>query len=77
MSRPEIDAVHKAVMMQNLTELTQAIAQGEQAALAAIELLKGQPVGKRNCNLSLELVIRESCGAERTGRSREGRRLII
>jgi LacI family transcriptional regulator len=59
------------------TVATQAIAQGEQAALAAIELLKGQPVGKRNCNLSLELVIRESCGAERTGRSREGRRVII
>ena len=59
------------------TVATQAIAQGEQAALAAIELLKGQPVGKRNCNLSLELVIRESCGAERTDRSREGRRLPI
>ena len=39
------------------TVATQAIAQGERAALAAIDLLKGQPVGKRNCELSLELVV--------------------
>jgi LacI family transcriptional regulator len=59
------------------TVATQAVAQGEQAALAAIELLKGQPVGKRNCNLSLELVIRESCGASRRNGSLEERRLIL
>jgi DNA-binding LacI/PurR family transcriptional regulator len=58
------------------TVATQAIAQGEQAALAAIELLKGQPVGKRMCDLSLELVVRESCGARRSNPSREERRLI-
>ena len=45
------------------TVATQPIEQGEQAALAAIELLMGQPVGKRNCNLSLEFIVRESCGA--------------
>ena len=44
------------------TVATQPIAQGEQAALAAIELLRGQSVGKRNCNLSLEFIVRESCG---------------
>ena len=58
------------------TVATQAIAQGEQAALAAIDLLKGQSVGKRNCNLSLELVVRQSCGAAKANRSLEERRLI-
>jgi DNA-binding LacI/PurR family transcriptional regulator len=59
------------------TVATQAVAQGEQAALAAIELLKGQTVGKRICNLSLEFVIRESCGADRRNSSFEERRLIV
>ena len=45
------------------TVTTQAGAQGEQAALAAIELLEGQRVGKRHCRLCLELIVRESCGA--------------
>src|SRR5260370_29792542 len=47
------------------TITTQAGAQGEQAALAAIELLEGQRVGKRQCRLSLELIVRESCGARK------------
>ena len=38
--------------------------QGEQAALAAIELLEGRPVGVRKYNLPLDLVIRHSCGAK-------------
>jgi DNA-binding LacI/PurR family transcriptional regulator len=59
------------------TVATQAIAQGEQAALAAIELLKGQLVGKRDCELSLELVVRESCGASRSDPLVEERRLIL
>src|SRR6201997_1569549 len=46
------------------TVTTQAGAQGEQAALAAIELLEGQRVGKRACQLALELIVRESCGAK-------------
>jgi DNA-binding LacI/PurR family transcriptional regulator len=46
------------------TVTTQAGAQGEQAAVAAIELLEGQRVGKRQCHLSLELIVRESCGAK-------------
>jgi DNA-binding LacI/PurR family transcriptional regulator len=58
------------------TVSTQAIAQGEQAALAAIELLKGQPIGKRNFDLSLELIVRESCGTNRLNPSLEERRLI-
>jgi DNA-binding LacI/PurR family transcriptional regulator len=58
------------------TVATQPIAQGEQAALAAIELLKGQPVGKRNCNLSLEFIIRESCGANKRSPPLEERRLL-
>jgi DNA-binding LacI/PurR family transcriptional regulator len=58
------------------TVATQAIAQGEQAALAAIELLQGQSVGQRNCDLSLELVVRESCGARRSNPWREERRFI-
>ncbi|MBV8142905.1 MAG: LacI family DNA-binding transcriptional regulator [Verrucomicrobia bacterium] len=45
------------------TVATQAVAQGEQAALAAIELLKGQAIGKRRCKLSLEFIVRESSGA--------------
>ncbi|HWY77798.1 MAG TPA: LacI family DNA-binding transcriptional regulator [Verrucomicrobiae bacterium] len=58
------------------TVATQAIAQGEQAALAAIELLQGQSVGQRNCDLSLELVVRESCGARRSNPWKEERRFI-
>jgi len=54
------------------TVTTQAGVQGEQAALAAIELLEGHPVGKRHCRLSLELIVRESCGA--SGLSRTGLR---
>jgi hypothetical protein len=46
------------------THHSKAGAQGEQAALAAIELLEGQRVGKRDCQLSLELIVRESCGAK-------------
>src|SRR6201993_676571 len=42
---------------------TNPIVQGEQAALAAFELLEGHRVGTRKCNLSLKLIIRESCGA--------------
>jgi DNA-binding LacI/PurR family transcriptional regulator len=42
---------------------TNPIVQGEQAALAAFELLEGRRVGTRKCNLSLKLIIRESCGA--------------
>ena len=38
--------------------------QGEQAALAAIELLEGRRVGLRKYNLPLDLIIRRSCGAE-------------
>jgi len=44
---------------------TQPTAQGEQAALAAFELLEGRHVGARKCKLALKLVIRESCGANR------------
>ncbi|MBV9299346.1 MAG: substrate-binding domain-containing protein [Verrucomicrobia bacterium] len=53
------------------TVATQAIAQGEQAALAAMELLNGQKVGKRNCNLSLEFIVRESCGAVPSRKGKE------
>jgi DNA-binding LacI/PurR family transcriptional regulator len=42
---------------------TQPIVQGEQAALAAFELLEGRRVGARRCKLSLNLIVRESCGA--------------
>ncbi|HYY29102.1 MAG TPA: LacI family DNA-binding transcriptional regulator [Chthoniobacterales bacterium] len=45
------------------TVTTQAVVQGEQAALAAIELLKGKRIGRRDCNLALELIVRDSCGA--------------
>jgi LacI family transcriptional regulator len=41
---------------------TQPIEQGEQAALAALDLLEGKRVGHRDCDLSLELIIRDSCG---------------
>jgi LacI family transcriptional regulator len=44
---------------------TEPIKQGEQAAMAAIELLEGRPVGIRECALSQKLIIRESCGARR------------
>jgi LacI family transcriptional regulator len=43
---------------------TQPIVQGEQAALAALELLEGRKVGTWRCKLPLKLVIRESCGAK-------------
>jgi LacI family transcriptional regulator len=43
---------------------TEPIAQGEYAALAAFELLDGRRVGTRKCKLSLNLIIRESCGAK-------------
>ncbi len=42
---------------------TEPIKQGEQAALAAIELLEGRSVGIRNCKLSPTLIVRESSGA--------------
>jgi DNA-binding LacI/PurR family transcriptional regulator len=42
---------------------TEPIKQGEQAALAAIELLEGHPVGIRDCALSQKIIVRESCGA--------------
>jgi DNA-binding LacI/PurR family transcriptional regulator len=42
---------------------TEPIKQGEQAAIAAIELLEGLPVGIRNCSLSQKIIVRESCGA--------------
>jgi DNA-binding LacI/PurR family transcriptional regulator len=58
------------------TVTTQAVAQGEQAALAAIELLRGQSVGRRNCDLALELIVRESCGAARLNPLLEERRSI-
>jgi DNA-binding LacI/PurR family transcriptional regulator len=45
------------------TVTTQAAIQGEQAALAAIDLLNGQRIGRRDCNLALELIVRDSCGA--------------
>jgi DNA-binding LacI/PurR family transcriptional regulator len=59
------------------TVTTHAVVQGEQAALAAIDLLKGQPVGHRNCDLAFELIVRESCGAEGSNASPKGRRLIL
>jgi LacI family transcriptional regulator len=43
---------------------TYAREQGEQAALAAIELLEGRRVGVRKYNLPLDLIIRCSCGAK-------------
>jgi DNA-binding LacI/PurR family transcriptional regulator len=42
---------------------TKPIVQGEQAALAAFELLEGRRVGTRKYDLSPKLFIRESCGA--------------
>jgi len=59
------------------TVATQAVTQGERAALAAIDLLKGQPVGKRNCELSLELIVRQSCGANSANPSVQQRQLIV
>jgi DNA-binding LacI/PurR family transcriptional regulator len=49
---------------------TKPIVQGEQAALAAFELLDGRRVGTRRCNLPLKLIIRESCGAKLTKREK-------
>jgi len=43
---------------------TEPIKQGEQAALAAIELLEGHRVGIRNCTLTQKIIVRESCGAK-------------
>ena len=45
------------------TVTTEPIGHGEAAALAALELLAGRSVGVRKCRLPLELIIRESCGA--------------
>jgi DNA-binding LacI/PurR family transcriptional regulator len=42
---------------------TDPIKQGQQAAIAAIELLEGRSVGIRNCTISEKIIIRESCGA--------------
>jgi LacI family transcriptional regulator len=56
------------------TVTTEAAVQGEQAALAAIDLLNGKRIGKRNCNLSLELIVRDSCGAKSLHRPVKGRR---
>jgi LacI family transcriptional regulator len=42
---------------------TDPIKQGQQAAIAAIELLEGRSVGIRNCNISEKIIVRESCGA--------------
>jgi LacI family transcriptional regulator len=53
---------------------TQPILQGEQAALAAFELLEGRRVGTRRCQLALKLVIRESCGAKLRLNSRKERK---
>jgi len=50
---------------------TEPIKQGEQAAIAAIELLEGHPVGIRNCALSQKIIIRESCGAQRRSTTRK------
>ncbi len=46
------------------TVTTQAAVQGEQAALAAIDLLEGRRVGRLDFNLSMELIVRDSCGAK-------------
>jgi len=65
---------------------TQPIEQGEQAALAALDLLEGKRVGHRDCDLSLELIIRDSCGfssrkpVRRTpaaARQKRGKRLLV
>ncbi len=64
-----------AYMNPKLTTVTtDAAVQGEQAALAAIDLLNGQRVGKKVCKLSLELIVRESCGAKSLRRPIKGRR---
>jgi DNA-binding LacI/PurR family transcriptional regulator len=52
---------------------TQATVQGEQAALAAFELLEGRRVGTRRCHLALKLIIRDSCGAKLRQNSRKQR----
>ena len=54
---------------------TEPMIHGEQAALAALELLEGHPVGTRTCKLSLRLVVRESCGANSRKRRSVGRGL--
>jgi DNA-binding LacI/PurR family transcriptional regulator len=56
------------------TVTTEAAVQGEQAALAAIDLLNGKRIGRRNCSLSLELIVRDSCGAKSLHRPVKGRR---
>ena len=45
------------------TVTTEPIRHGEAAALAALELLAGHPVGTRKCRFPLKLIVRESCGA--------------
>ena len=44
---------------------TEPVYHGEQAALAALDLLDGRPVGIRTCKQSLKLIIRQSCGGGR------------
>ncbi len=53
------------------TVTTEPIRHGEAAALAALELLAGRSVGVRKCRLPLELIIRESCGANLKQNSRK------
>jgi len=45
---------------------TDPIKQGQQAAIAAIELLEGRSVGIRNCTISEKIIVRDSCGARVT-----------
>lgn len=52
------------------TVKTEPIIHGEKAALAALDLLNGRPVGIRTCKQSLKLIIRESCGAKQAKRER-------
>jgi LacI family transcriptional regulator len=53
------------------TVTTEPIRHGEAAALAALELLAGRSVGVRKCRLPLELIVRESCGANLRRNKRE------
>jgi DNA-binding LacI/PurR family transcriptional regulator len=43
------------------------VEQGELVALAALSLLEGKPPGSQQDLLPLELIVRESCGARRSG----------
>ena len=42
---------------------TNPVVHGEQAALAALALLEGHPIGIRTCRFPLKLIVRASCGA--------------